>query len=172
MLEQALALFFPFLMIYAAVSDLVSMTISNKVSLILMGGFMVFAVLVGMDWQTIAWHWAMFGIVLLAGFTLFSFGVVGGGDAKLAASTALWFGWDHILEYIYVSSILGAILTMLVIYFRAQSLPFVLGRVEWVARIYESDSGVPYGIALGIAALMVYPGTPWMQRVFEAAATL
>ena len=51
---------------------------------------------------------------------VFSFGVVGGGDAKLAASTALWFGWEHILEYIYVSSILGAVLTILVIYFRAR----------------------------------------------------
>ena len=137
-----------------------------------MGGFMVFAIMIGMDWETIAWHWAMFAIVLVVGFTLFSFGVVGGGDAKLAASTALWFGWEHILEYIYVSSILGAVLTILVIYFRAQSLPFGLGRVEWIVRIYETKSGVPYGIALGAAALMIYPATPWMQHVFQSAATL
>lgn len=172
MLEQSLALFFPFLMIYAAMSDLVSMTISNKVSLVLMGGFMVFAILIGLDWQTIAWHWAMFAIVLVCGFTLFSFGVIGGGDAKLAASTALWFGWDYILEYIYVSSILGAVLTIAIVYFRAQNLPMRLGKVDWIARLYKNETGIPYGIALGAGALLVYPATPWMQKVFEAAGTL
>lgn len=172
MLEQSLVLFFPFLMIYAAISDLVSMTISNKVSLILMGGFMVFAILMGFSWEAIFWHWAMFALVLLVGFTLFSFGVIGGGDAKLAASTALWFGWEYILDYIYISSIFGAILTLAIVYFRAQSLPFTLGKLEWVARIHEAKSGVPYGIALGAGALLVYPYTPWMQHVFKAAGTL
>ncbi|MEM9277139.1 MAG: prepilin peptidase [Pseudomonadota bacterium] len=172
MIENSLVLFFPFLMIYAALSDLFSMTISNKISLVLITGFMVFAFFIGMDWQTIAWHWAMFAIVLLVGFGLFALGVVGGGDAKLAASTALWFGWDHILEYIYLSSIVGAILTLLLIYFRAQTLPMSINRIEWVERIYNTESGVPYGIALGIGALMVYPGTLWMQYVFDAASKL
>ena len=148
------------------------MTISNKVSLILIAGFMFFAVSVGMSWESIAWHWAMFGIVLLVGFTLFAFNVVGGGDAKLAASTALWFGWEHVLSYVYISSLLGAVLTLLIVFFRAQHLPLRVGNVEWIQRLYKSDSGVPYGIALGIGALMVYPATPWMQYVFASAAKI
>lgn len=172
MLEQSLLLFFPFLMIYAAVSDLVSMTISNKVSLVLMAGFMIFALIVGLSWETIMWHWAMFGIVLFVGFILFAFGAIGGGDAKLAASTALWFGWEYILDYIYISSILGAVLTLVIIMFRAKTLPLELDRLDWVARIHKTDSGIPYGIALGAGALLVYPDTPWMEYAFKAASTL
>ncbi|MEM7214051.1 MAG: prepilin peptidase [Pseudomonadota bacterium] len=172
MLENSLILFFPFLMIYAAMSDLFSMTISNKVSLVLIAGFMVFAFWMGMDWQTIGWHWLMFAIVLLFGFTLFAFNVIGGGDAKLAASTALWFGWEHILDYIYVSSVLGAVLTLFIVFFRAQTLPMRISNIDWVERIYKPDSGVPYGIALGAGALLVYPTTPWMQHVFTSAGVL
>lgn len=170
MLEIVLVLFFPFFMIYAAASDLFSMTISNMVSVILIAGFMVFAFAIGMDWSTIGWHWVMFAIVLTAGFALFAFGAIGGGDAKLAASTALWFGWDHVLEYIYISSILGAGLTIAIIILRGQHLPFRVRSIEWVERIYKPESGIPYGIALGIGALMVYPNTPWMQFVLNAAA--
>ena len=87
MLQTALLIFFPFLMIYSAFSDLVSMTISNKVSLALMVGFIGFAYWTGMDIQTFGWHWAMFAIVLFASFGLFAVGAIGGGDAKLAAAT-------------------------------------------------------------------------------------
>ncbi|MEM9331466.1 MAG: prepilin peptidase [Pseudomonadota bacterium] len=172
MLENSLILFFPFLMIYAAMSDLFSMTISNKISLVLMAGFMVFAFLIGMSWEAIVWHWAMFAIVLLVGFTLFAFNLLGGGDAKLAASTALWFGWDHILEYIYISSIFGALLALLLVVFRAQTLPMRMSKVEWIERIHKPGGMMPYGVALGAGALMVYPGTPWMQYVFDAAAKI
>ena len=126
------------------------------------------ALAMGMDWQSIAWHWAIFGIVLVVGFALFSFGVMGGGDAKLAASTALWFGWEHVLDYVLLASILGAILTLMVVMFRAQTLPIRIGSIEWVERIHDTKSGVPYGIALGTAALMIYPTTLWMAHVFEA----
>ena len=47
-----------------------------------------------------------------------------------------------------------------------------MGNIDWIERIYKADSGVPYGIALGAGALMVYPATPWMQYVFDSAARL
>lgn len=155
-------------MIYAAASDLFSMTISNKVSLLLMGGFMVFALVMGFDVEAILWHWAAFGIVLLCGFSLFAFGVMGGGDVKLAASTALWFGWEYLLEYLVLTSVLGAILTLIFVFGRTQYVPKAIGRMEWFERLYNHEQ-VPYGIALGLAALMVYPDTPWMQPVFQSA---
>ena len=171
MLSESLYLIFPFLMIYAAFSDLFSMTISNKVSLVLMAAFMIYALLIGMDLQTIGWHWAMFGLVLAIGFALFSFGAVGGGDAKLAASTALWLGWEHTLEYIYLASIIGAGLTLAIVIIRTKPIPAFVGKIDWIARLYRADNGIPYGIALGISALLVYPGTPWMQPVFHFAGS-
>ena len=172
MLQHCLVLFFPFLIIYAAASDLFSMTISNKVSLFLIGGFIIFAYAIGMGLEAFLWHWATFAIVLLIGFTLFAFGVVGGGDAKLAASTGLWLGWAHILEYFTISALLGAVLTLMMLKFRASPLPDRIAEIDWVARLYRADNGVPYGIALGIGAVIVYPNTPWMQYVFNLAATI
>lgn len=167
MLEYSLIFFFPFLMAYSAASDLVSMTISNRVSLCLMGGFMFFALWLGMDYATIAWHWAMFAIVLTAGFSLFAFGVIGGGDAKLAASTALWFGWEHSMSYFVLSAVLGGVLTLILLKVRGTPLPDRLLQVNWINRLYRSDTGVPYGIALGLAAMAIYPDTPWMELVYE-----
>ena len=167
MLENGLLYFFPFLMIYAAASDLFTMTISNKVSVLLMAGFMTFAIWMGMDLQTILWHWAAFATVLLAGFTLFAFGIVGGGDAKLAASTALWFGWGYLLDYIFVASMIGAVLTLIFVFGRTHPLPDRLQRIGWFARLYNSENGVPYGIALGASALIIYPTTPWLEPIFK-----
>jgi prepilin peptidase CpaA len=165
MLDTALLLFFPFFMAFAACSDLVSMTISNKVSLALMAGFMIFAWAIGMSLEQIAWHWAMFAIVIVVGIALFAFGAIGGGDAKLAASTALWLGWEHSFEYFVVAAFFGGLLTLAMLKMRSVPLPDRVAKVDWIARLYRADEGIPYGIALAAAAMMVYPQTQWMQHV-------
>ena len=168
MLDTALILFFPFFMAFAGASDLVSMTISNKISLVLMAGFMLFAWLIGLPMSAIAWHWAMFAVVLACGFALFAFGAIGGGDAKLAASTALWLGWEHAMSYFVIAAFLGGVLTLIILWLRSIPLPDRVSNVDWIARLYRADEGIPYGIALAAAAIMVYPQTPWMQHVFAS----
>ena len=49
--------------------------------------------------------------------------------------------------------------------FRLAPLPALLADQEWAKRLHRMDSGVPYGIALAIAALMVYSDTPWMKSL-------
>ncbi len=166
MLNFALIMFFPFFMAFAGASDLVSMTISNKISLALIAGFMVFAFAIGMPLADIGWHWAMFALVLVIAFGLFAFGAIGGGDAKLAASTALWLGWEHSMSYLVIAAFFGGILTLLILKLRSVPLPDRVAGVDWIARLYRADEGIPYGIALAAAAIMVYPQTPWMQHVF------
>jgi len=172
MLEIILILFFPFFMAFAAASDLVSMTISNKISIALMVGFMGVALWMQMDLVTIGWHWAMFGIALLVGFSLFALGIIGGGDAKLVASTALWLGWEHTLDYIVIFAFMGGVLALVLLRLRSMPLPDRVAKVDWIARLYNADTGVPYGVALGAAAIFIYPQTEWMQHVFLAARTL
>lgn len=169
MLQAALVSFFPFLMIYSAFSDLVSMTIPNKVSLALIAGFVLFAWWTGMDLQTFAWHWALFAVVLVASIALFAFGYIGGGDAKLAAATVLWLGWEHAMSYLVVASLIGAGLTLVMMRLRGNLMPVSVEKIEWIARLYRADSGIPYGIALGSAAIVIYPETRWMETVFNPA---
>lgn len=155
-------LLFPALMAFAASSDLFTMTISNRLSLTLAGGFFLLTIVTGMALATIGMHLAAAAVVLVVAFGLFSQGWIGGGDAKLAAATALWFGFGHLLDYLIYASLFGGALTLLLIQFRKLPLPAVLARQNWILRLHETGGGVPYGIALAAAALVVYPKTGWM----------
>ncbi len=153
---------FPAMMAFAASSDLLTMTISNRVSLILIGGFLALALATGMGMAELLLHMAASVTVLVVAFGFFARGWIGGGDAKLAAATALWLGFDHLLPYLVYASLFGGALTLLLLQFRMAPLPAILARQEWIQRLHAKDGGVPYGIALAAAALAVYPETPWM----------
>jgi prepilin peptidase CpaA len=155
-------LLFPALMAFAASSDLLTMTISNRLSLALAGGFFLLIAVTGMSPYAIGMHLAAATVVLVVAFIFFSQGWIGGGDAKLAAATALWFGFDHLLDYLIYASLFGGALTLAIIQFRKIPLPAVLARQNWILRLHETDGGIPYGIALAAAALAVYPKTGWM----------
>jgi len=163
MVADVIRLFlFPALMAFAASSDLLTMTISNRLSIALAAGFILLALLTGMDLRTICTHFAAAAVVLTVAFIFFSQGWIGGGDAKLVAATALWFGFDHLLDYLIYASLFGGALTLVILQFRTLPLPGVLARQAWIMRLHDRGGGVPYGIALAAAALAVYPKTGWM----------
>jgi prepilin peptidase CpaA len=163
MFELAILLIFPAMMAFAAASDLFTMTISNRVSLILVAGFLVLALLTGMSWQVLGLHLAAGILVLAICFVCFALGWMGGGDAKLAASTALWLGWTQLLDYAVYASLFGGILTIALIALRGVPVhpPFLL-REGWYARMTDARTGIPYGIALAAAGLLLYPQSFWM----------
>jgi prepilin peptidase CpaA len=161
--EAIRLLLFPALMAFAASSDLFTMTISNRVALVLIGGFFALAAFTGMAPIDMIWHVGAALAVLTVTFVFFARGWIGGGDAKLAAATALWLGFDHLMPYLLYASIFGGILTLAMIRFRLMPLPKALADQEWVKRLHKLDGGVPYGIALAAAALLIYPDTAWMH---------
>lgn len=164
--QYAAFLFFPMAMAYAAASDLLSMTISNRVSILLIGGFVVLApFLPGMDLQTFGWHLVPAIIVLIVTFIMFGFGWIGGGDAKIAAAATLWMGHLHAIEYMLWTALFGGVVTFAILIMR-QRIPLALAvRYTWLYRLHDHNSGVPYGLALAAAALLVYPQTIWIGFV-------
>jgi prepilin peptidase CpaA len=166
MLTEAIKLtLFPALMAFAASSDLLTMTIANRLSLALIGGFAVLAVLSGLSGAEILWHLGAAATVLAVAFCCFACGWIGGGDAKLAAATALWLGFSHLFDYLVYASLLGGALTLLIVQFRTLPMPRVLIGKEWAERLHRQGGGVPYGIALAAAALLIYPQTEWMTAL-------
>jgi prepilin peptidase CpaA len=164
MLADAIRLLlFPAMMAFAASSDLFSMTISNRISLILIAGFFVLAIMTGMPLAQIGMHIGAAVAVLAVTFIFFARGWIGGGDAKLAAATALWLGFEELPNYLLFASIFGGILTLAILRFRVMPLPSFLAGQDWAKRLHRMDTGVPYGIALAVAALMIYPHTSWMK---------
>jgi prepilin peptidase CpaA len=158
-------LLFPALMAFAAASDLFTMTISNRVSLALVAGFLVLAVFSGMGLHDMLSHVGAGAAVLAVAFVCFAMGWVGGGDAKVAAAAALWFGFGHLLNYLVYASLFGGALTLLLLQFRQWPLPYALAGQAWLLKLHAKESGIPYGIALAIGALMIYPETEWIRAV-------
>jgi prepilin peptidase CpaA len=164
-LDLARMLLFPALMAFAASSDLFTMTISNRVSLLLIAGFFVLASMSGMDFHAMLSHVGAGSAVLVAAFACFAMGWIGGGDAKVVAGVALWFGFGHLLDYLLYASLFGGALTLLLLQFRQWPLPHALGSQAWLLRLHDKETGIPYGIALAVGALLIYPQTEWVQAV-------
>ena len=164
-LDIARLLLFPALMAFAAASDLFTMTISNRVSLALVAGFLVLALPGGMSLHDLLLHFGAGAAILAVTFGCFAMGWMGGGDAKVAASAALWFGFGHLMNYLVYASLFGGVLTLLLLQFRQWPLPYGLAGQAWLLRLHAKESGIPYGIALAIGALMIYPETDWIRAV-------
>ena len=159
MFNSLALLVFPLLMIFAALADLFTMTIPNRVSLVLIAAYLLLALYLRLPLATVGLHVSC-GVAMLAlTFTMFQMGWIGGGDAKLAAATALWVGWPALFEYGLAASLIGGALTIAILALRHYELPEKLLSVGFIAKLAEKNGGVPYGIALALAGLVIYPHT-------------
>jgi prepilin peptidase CpaA len=158
----AATLLFAFTMVYAAFTDLRSRTIRNGIILFLFLVYVGLAPLSGLAAYEIGLSAAVSFAVLFIGALFFALGWIGGGDVKLAAVTALWFGIDHTSAYFVYTAILGAGFAACIALFRTLPLPDRALKTSWIARLHARGSGVPYGVPMALAALVVLPATRWM----------
>jgi prepilin peptidase CpaA len=157
---------FPAAMAFAAATDLVTFTVPNRISVVLLAGFLVLAAMIGLGWSDIGLHVAAGAGALVLGFVFFACGWIGGGDAKLFAATALWLGPAALPSYALIASVLGGGLTLALIYWRGLPLlPATLNAQSWAVRLHDNKQGVPYGIALAAAGLLLYPNSPFMAAL-------
>lgn len=160
-----LCVLFPFLMAFAAASDLLTMRISNRLTGLVFAAFILYAVASGMTWNDWLWHLAAGLLTLVITFAFFARGWIGGGDAKLAAATALWIGLAHLPEYLVVASILGGPLTLAIVSARRYPLPKLAQKLPFAVHLHDTKTGVPYGMALAAAALLVLPNTVGLEQL-------
>ncbi len=162
MLVVVVLTIFPAAMVFAAVFDLLTYRIPNMLVLALVGAFGVAAFAAQMSLGDVAAHAGVGFAVLLFGLLAFARGWMGAGDAKLLAVSALWFGPSQVLAYIGLGAILGGGLTLAILTLRQMPLPPRLERLPWLARLANAGEGVPYGLALGPAALILFSASPWI----------
>jgi prepilin peptidase CpaA len=172
-IESAILIVFPFCMVFAAISDMLSMTIANRISIVLVATFALVAPFTGMEWSVYAWHFAAGFTVLLATFILFAVGGMGGGDAKLMAATAVYMGLGfNLMNYLVISAFVGGILTLLILVLRKSPYGAIAGNNIFLRNFADEKKGIPYGIALGIGGLVAYPDTYLMQWALDRLSTL
>jgi prepilin peptidase CpaA len=90
---------------------------------------------------------AGFGL-LAVGSALFFAGIWGGGDVKLTAAVGVWVGWAGVPDFLLFMALAGGALALLILALRpARRL------LPWLA----AERGVPYGVAIAAAGLLVPP---------------
>ena len=172
MLEALIFVVFPFCMLFAAISDALSMTIANRVPLLLLAAFAVVAPLTGMAWSDFGLHFAAGAAVLVVTFGLFALGGMGGGDAKLLAATSVWMGLNFcLLQYLVTSAMLGGLLTIGILAYSKSTIAVFTRHSPVLHHFANEKGGVPYGIALGLGGLISYPDSPLMLWALHQLAT-
>ena len=156
----------PALMIAAAVSDVFSLRIPNWLTGLTALLFIPMAALTGMPLAEFGWHLLSGLILFVFGYFLFSFGLFGGGDAKLMAAAGLWFGTSGSISFLFMTAMAGGALaigvglwSLLVMAVDIHGSGAVAGMGEAAKKIKPK---LPYGFAFAIGAILAFPQSWWM----------
>ena len=151
-----IASIFMYCMGMAAYKDATTMTIPNWISLALISGFFVILPFVWPGWTELGTHLLVGLSFFVAGFAMFAFGWLGGGDAKLMAATALWWQWPDAIIYLLFTTILGALLALGLLMGR-KFIPVRVLTSPWAYKMFKDEKKMPYGLALAAGALITLP---------------
>ncbi len=154
---------FPFLLVYAAISDFRTYRLPNWLNGLIFISFFPVAFIAGMPMDVMVWHLAAFGVVLLGCFILFAFDLFGGGDAKMLAASALWIGWgEDLATFIIYTALAGGVLAIIMKgwqMFRIEQ--GVWGTDGALRQVLNLKLDLPYGAAIATGALLAFPQTWW-----------
>jgi prepilin peptidase CpaA len=133
------------LLIAAAITDLRARIISNRLNIAIAALAPLWWIACGLDlWPGVAVQLLVCGAVFLLFATLFSMGMMGGGDVKLLAALALWFPWQAVISLLVLMALLGGLVTLVTVIHHRMTRR--LGQPE-----------IPYGVAISLAALWLLP---------------
>ena len=139
LLEVLLAL----LLIVAAVIDVRTLTISNRLNLVVAGLAPFYWLAAGLPlWPGIAVQVVLAIGVFILFAAMFYAGMMGGGDVKLAAALALWLSPAATVKFLVFMSLAGGVLTLA-----------VLGWHRWKKRPGKPE--IPYGVAIAAGGLAI-----------------
>jgi prepilin peptidase CpaA len=168
MIVAAILLVFPLCLAFAAISDLLTMTIPNGVSLILIISFAVLAPLSGLALPAIGMHALGAAIVFGICFALFALNVMGGGDAKLLSAAAIWFGYDPaLLSFLVYVSVTGGLVTFAILLIRSQANTILAIGLPIPNSLLLANK-IPYGIAIAIGGFLAFPSSPLFIAALES----
>jgi len=140
---QLLMIVLATLLVVAAVIDVRTFTISNKLNLAVALLAPVYWLAVPLSlWPEVPIQIAGAVVVFLVLAAAFYAGMMGGGDVKLAAALALWFPPGLTIKFLVLMSLAGGVLT--------------IGLLVWHrAKRREGRPEIPYGVAIAFGALAI-----------------
>jgi prepilin peptidase CpaA len=150
--RYAIAAGFSLVLLWAATTDIVSRIIPNRAVLALVGLFVLWA-LVGKG-VSLGPDLLAGAIALAVGYLFYAFKVMGGGDAKLFAATALFTGLGYLPALALMTVLAGGVIAAVMLATRPRRAVAMLtmrGKGDF-------GRGVPYGVAIAIGGVYVFWG--------------
>lgn len=157
---SAIGISFIVLVCHAILSDLRELVIRNWISVAIVLSFVLY---VSISPTPVPWpeHLLVAAAAFFIGFVLFTLRWIAGGDVKLMAALSLWAGPDLILPFALLTTWLGLAtacaslsLRWLHTFGEAIGMP---GHLRNYFPRWAKRGLVPYGLAIGAAALVVIP---------------
>lgn len=146
------------LLCLAAGYDLAALRIPNLINLGIIGLFLLRGAVdpLGFSWLE---HLAAALAIFLAGAVIFSFRLMGGGDVKLLATTALWTGLPELPAHLLLTALGGALFGLVILAARRLAWPLLDGaspaRARWIPRSLIPGAGVPYAVPIAASAIFI-----------------
>jgi prepilin peptidase CpaA len=66
----------------------------------------------------------------------------------------------ELIQYVFYAALIGGVLTIIIVFYRRSPLSMLTGTNIFLSHFADEKAGVPYGVALGAAGLIVFPSTP------------
>jgi len=142
---------------WGMVSDIRSLNIPNAVSGLLFALFLPASLMAGWSFSDIALQYGAGLALLIPLIFLYAGGFIGGGDLKLFVATSVWIGWRALPGYLLAVVLIGGGLALIVLILRKMpELPY-LRRLPWLRPSTGPTQGIPYGVAIALAAIILFP---------------
>ena len=161
--------FFSMSVIFAGISDLSTMRIPNRLVMAILLGYVILAPLAGLSLSQVGMGIASALIVFCLAFGVFAMGWMGGGDVKLMSVAALWLGLPQLGPFLLWTSMVGALLTLALMVYRSLPLSKAVRGFGWASDLHTTKTGVPYGVAIASASLIVIAASPWAAPPWAAS---
>ncbi|MEM1105803.1 MAG: prepilin peptidase [Pseudomonadota bacterium] len=159
---------FVLLCLFAACHDVATLKIPNWVNAALAGLGLSALAVSGLPWADLGAHLLVALAAFVASFALFSFGVFGGGDAKMIPAVALWMGPVAIVPFLVWMAFIGGGIALVGL--AARYAPIPEGTPSWISNTLSRGDGVPYGVAIAGGAVMAAPYTPLFEPALQLLA--
>lgn len=156
MIAALLVLAFAALVLAAAVCDVATMEIPNRISVAIIALAPIAALLGAMSWPELGARLAFGAAVFLAAFAAFNFNLMGGGDAKLITAIAVFVGAGAFIPFLMAMAVAGGALAALVLVARKIFTP-ESARWAFARRLLDPARGAPYAVAIAAGAAFVLP---------------
>ena len=144
------------LVLWAAVTDFLSLKIPNIIPVFIILSFLFLLVFEPSALQDIHERAITVALLFVVTFIMYAVNMLGAGDSKLLAVLGLWIPASSFWKFILIMAGVGAVLGFIALHVRQSEREFSwLPKDSWFAQLQQGRNAVPYAVAIATAFVAV-----------------